>query len=177
MNREVLELTAPGRPLQMAPAGRNVRPKLGSGAAASQRHGPQRPVVPVELYSGAEEATDSDSGQWDSELSAAIARQKFGLAWLARLLGYGSRVRSCIATASALKPMSVGWTDGYCRLALLSLNHEVAGRVLLPPCTDGSAHHCFRSTASPSSSPGSSCIKLPIPNSSPLSRAVRVSSL
>ena len=33
-------------------------------------------------------------------------------------------------------------------------------RVLLPPWTDGSAHHCFRSRSNPSSKPGSSCSTL-----------------
>ena len=49
-------------------------------------------------------------------------------------------------------------------------------RVLFPPWTDGSAHHCFRSRSKPSSKPGSSCSTLVIPNSSARSRALRVSS-
>ena len=49
-------------------------------------------------------------------------------------------------------------------------------RVLFPPWTDGSAHHCFRRSSCPSSKPESSCSTLSDPNSRARSSAWRASS-
>ena len=61
------------------------------------------------------------------------------------------------------------------RPAGLRIGHALI-RVLFPPWTDGSAHHCLRSRFSPSFRLGSSRRTLVFPNSSSRSRALRFSS-